>query len=168
MGCDSQPSSSPLDSLTPFLPERVATSDVPSLADHRSKFFRCNTYGLSRRCCKQKTYAKAKPFRCNTYKKPRGTFFKPRAFLFLHWALFNSSRHLFTFAVASSPIFRTFFQDTYTASPLFATLTKTPGVWGYSSHSGTRHSPLITRHFHCYRSALRIPDHAAKENHALL
>src|SRR6266436_2725057 len=26
-------------------------------------------------------------------------------------------------------------------SPLFATLKKTPGVWGYSSHSGTR--PLI-------------------------
>ena len=29
-------------------------------------------------------------------------------------------------------------------SPLFATLTKTAGVWGYSSHSGTRHPSLAT------------------------
>ena len=36
------------------------------------KSFRCNTYGPPRKCCKQKTYALAKPFRCNTYKKPGG------------------------------------------------------------------------------------------------
>ncbi len=30
-------------------------------------------------------------------------------------------------------------------SPLFATLTKTPGVWGYSSQFGTLFSPLLTR-----------------------
>src|SRR5216684_3604924 len=36
-----------------------------------------------------------------------------------------------------SPIFRTLFQVPYPASPLFVTLTKTPGVWGYSSHFGT-------------------------------
>jgi hypothetical protein len=30
--------------------------------------FSCNTYGHSRKCCKQKTYGMAKPFRCNTYK----------------------------------------------------------------------------------------------------
>ena len=36
-----------------------------------------------------------------------------------------------------SPIFRIFFQVPYPASPLFATLTKTPGVSGYSSHFGT-------------------------------
>ena len=35
-----------------------------------SKFFICNTYAAPRKCCKQKTYGKAKPFRCNTYKKP--------------------------------------------------------------------------------------------------
>src|SRR5260370_13371446 len=32
--------------------------------------FRINTYRNVRKCCKQKTYASAKPFRCNTYKKP--------------------------------------------------------------------------------------------------
>ena len=31
--------------------------------------FRINTYRNVRKCCKQKTYATAKPFRCNTYKK---------------------------------------------------------------------------------------------------
>jgi len=45
-----------------------------------------------------------------------------------------------TFPLLSrSPIFRTLFQVPYPASPLFATLTKTTGVWGYSSHFG---SPL--------------------------
>ena len=34
------------------------------------KPFRCNTYGLLRKCHKQKTYGKTKSFRCNTYKKP--------------------------------------------------------------------------------------------------
>ena len=32
------------------------------------KPFRCNTYVLPRKCCKQKTYGRAKSFRCNTYK----------------------------------------------------------------------------------------------------
>src|SRR5260370_6013428 len=35
--------------------------------------FSCNTYASPRKCCKQKTYGKAKPFRCNTYKKLGGT-----------------------------------------------------------------------------------------------
>jgi hypothetical protein len=35
------------------------------------------------------------------------------------------------------PILRTLFQVPYPVSPAFATLTKTPGAWGYSSHSGT-------------------------------
>jgi hypothetical protein len=35
------------------------------------------------------------------------------------------------------PILRTLFQVPYPTSPLFAPLTKTPGVWGYSSHFGT-------------------------------
>ncbi len=34
-------------------------------------------------------------------------------------------------------ILRTHFQVPYRVSPVFATLTKTPGVWGYSSHFGT-------------------------------
>src|SRR5216683_963082 len=34
-------------------------------------------------------------------------------------------------------ILRTLFQVPYPVNPVFATLTKTPGVWGYSSHSGT-------------------------------
>jgi hypothetical protein len=34
-------------------------------------------------------------------------------------------------------IFRTLFQVPYPASPLFAALTKTGGVWGYSFHYGT-------------------------------
>jgi hypothetical protein len=34
-------------------------------------------------------------------------------------------------------ILRTLFQVPYHTTPLFATLTKTPGVWGYSSHFGT-------------------------------
>jgi len=34
--------------------------------------FSCNTYGLPRKCCKQKTYDRPKPFRCNTYKKQGG------------------------------------------------------------------------------------------------
>src|SRR5258707_11056964 len=36
------------------------------------------------------------------------------------------------------PILRILFQVPYPVSPAFATLTKTPGVWGYSSHFGTR------------------------------
>jgi hypothetical protein len=43
-------------------------------------------------------------------------------------------------SVSLSPIFRTLFQVPYPASPLFATLTKTPGVWGYSSHFETVHA----------------------------
>jgi hypothetical protein len=34
--------------------------------------FRCNTYALPRKCCKQRTYGVAKPFSCNTYKETGG------------------------------------------------------------------------------------------------
>ncbi len=44
--------------------------------------------------------------------------------------------------VSVHPIFRRLFQVPYPVSPLFATLTKTPGVWGYSSHFGTARSVL--------------------------
>src|SRR6267378_1570273 len=37
----------------------------------------------------------------------------------------------------ATPIFRIFFQVPYALTPLFGTLTKTAGVWGYSSHFGT-------------------------------
>ena len=43
--------------------------------------------------------------------------------------------------VVSSSILRTHFQVPYPATPLFATLTKTPGVWGYSSLFGTLPTP---------------------------
>jgi len=36
------------------------------------KSFICNIYAPPRKCCKQKTYSKAKPFRCNIYTKPGG------------------------------------------------------------------------------------------------
>jgi len=45
-----------------------------------------------------------------------------------------------------SSIFRTHFQVPYPVTPLFATLTKTPGVWGYSSHFGTHPSSLDHPH----------------------
>src|SRR5216684_2844819 len=81
--------------------------------------------------------------------KTRGTSFKPKAFLFLFpGALFNSSRCLRAYvAAAPPPIFRTLFQVPYPATPLFAAHTKTPGVWGYSSHFGTHRCPsaLIAR-----------------------
>src|SRR5216684_5458597 len=80
--------------------------------------------------------------------KTRGTSFKPKAFLFLFpGALFNSSRCLrASVATAPPPIFRTLFQVPYPATPLVATHTKTPGVWGYSSHFGTRrHVDVLTR-----------------------
>src|SRR6266436_1113435 len=35
------------------------------------KSFTCNTYGPSRKCCKQKTYSMLKFFRCNTTKHIR-------------------------------------------------------------------------------------------------
>src|SRR5712664_588934 len=37
----------------------------------------------------------------------------------------------------TTSIFRILFQVPYTLTPFLATLTKTPGVWGYSSHFGT-------------------------------
>ena len=39
---------------------------------HPHKPFSGNTYGFPRKCCKQKTYGKAKSFSCNTYKKQGG------------------------------------------------------------------------------------------------
>src|SRR5712664_191263 len=36
------------------------------------KSFSCNTCGPPGKCCKQRTYGKAKSFRCNIYRKQRG------------------------------------------------------------------------------------------------
>src|SRR6266851_1928238 len=44
-------------------------------------------------------------------------------------------------------------------SPLFATLTKTPGVWGYSSHFGTRARKDHSRVLPALRFQLSIEDH---------
>jgi len=60
------------------------------------------------------------PYATIFYKNGGGTSFKPNVFL----------------ALPLSPILRTLFQVSYPVSPAFATLTKTPGVWGYSSHFG--------------------------------
>jgi hypothetical protein len=51
----------------------------------------------------------------------------------------GQSGTIFHVAVHSTPppIFRTLFQVPYPVTPLLAALTKTLGVWGYSSHSGT-------------------------------
>src|SRR6267378_8417482 len=52
------------------------------------------------------------------------------------------------------PILRTLFQVPYPISPLLATLAKTPGVWGYSSHFGTcRRADIST----CTRFPIPFP-----------
>src|SRR5713101_2560348 len=52
--------------------------------------------------------------------------------------LSSSALRLCVSVADPSSILRIHFQVPYPLSPLFATLTKTPGVWGYSSHFGTR------------------------------
>ena len=73
------------------------------------------------------------PFCRSTFHGPLATKHSPRTTIFRPISIF-------IFLISAFPIFRTFFQVPYPASPLLATLTKTPGVWGYSSHSGTRSS----------------------------
>ena len=46
------------------------------------------------------------------------------------------------------PILRTLFQVPYPVSPAFATLVKTPGVWGYSSQFGKPSALTATRSSH--------------------
>jgi hypothetical protein len=58
--------------------------------------------------------------------------------------LSSSALRLCLYVASPSSILRTHFQVPYPVSPLLATLTKTPRVWGYSSHFGTGPS------FHCY------------------
>src|SRR5260370_20788250 len=56
-----------------------------------------------------------------------------------------------------SSVFRTLFQVRYSAAPLFATLTKTPGVWGYSSHFGTSPAPSVPPLIRVLSSSLLPP-----------
>jgi len=60
-----RPPAIPSNSSKIFLSEAFTFS--PTVRPHKS--FSCNTYGSPRKCCKQKTYAKAKSFRFRTYKK---------------------------------------------------------------------------------------------------
>ncbi len=59
-----RPPASPSNSLKIFPPHPVTFSPTA----RPRKPFSCNTYGSPRKCCKQKTYAKAKSFRFRTYK----------------------------------------------------------------------------------------------------
>ena len=62
------PPDSPSNSSKTFPSQTVTFSPTP----RRHNSFRCNTYGLPRKWCKQKTYGGAKSFKCNTYKKHGG------------------------------------------------------------------------------------------------
>ncbi len=119
-------SHSPSPTLLPTDCPLTCHDRVGATAHHSLKSFRCNTYGSPRKCCKQKTYGEAKSCRCNTYKKQ---------------GVPPSSQILFSVLapppVPIPPILRILFQVPYPVSPLLATLAKTPGVWGYSSHFGT-------------------------------
>src|SRR5260370_26172113 len=79
---------------------------------HTANRLRINT---CRSASKQRTLS---TFRCNTYKKPGG------------------GRRSRSIPIPPSPILRTHFQVPYALTPFVATLTKTAGVWGYSSHFG--------------------------------
>jgi hypothetical protein len=56
---------------SPSNPTKIVLSRTITFSPtlHPRKSFSRNTYAPPRKCCKQKTYAKAKSFRCNTYKK---------------------------------------------------------------------------------------------------
>ena len=68
-----------LAAVTAHYPRKTFPYLVTSLPPYFrfSKSFSCNTYRSPRKCCKQKTYAAAKPFRCNTYKKQAVGVFVP-------------------------------------------------------------------------------------------
>jgi hypothetical protein len=73
-------------------------------------------------------------------------FYKQNASVSPLFATLTGHSQLAENAATLSPFFAT---PTASApvSPVFATLTKTAGCHFVSSHSGTRHSPLLTRHF---------------------
>src|SRR6267378_1270127 len=63
---------SPTRLAPPRLLQPSSSSRLESSKSHACNLFRCNTYGSSRKCGKQRTYRRPKSFRCNTYKKHRG------------------------------------------------------------------------------------------------
>src|SRR6266403_1406248 len=65
---NARPPDSP-SSSSKISPSHPVTS-TPILRPRKS--FSGNTYGSPRKCCKQKTYSRAKPFSRNTYKKQGG------------------------------------------------------------------------------------------------
>ncbi len=116
-----------------------------------SKSFICNTYASPRKCCKQKTYGKAKPFRCNTYRKHGGG-----AAIMVNQALETSRPTSSPALCLGASEVSSAFRLPYTlpssvsrnpfvcATPLFATLTKTAGVCTNNSHSGTCYPTGVT------------------------
>jgi hypothetical protein len=112
-----------------------------------------NTAALSLLECAVPRFSPAIPLECAVTKNTGAISFKTKALL--------SPRPSTTRPPVSDPssIFRTLFQVPYPVSPAFATLTKTAGVWGYSSHSGTRHLPLpfATRHSSLATSSVSLP-----------
>ncbi|SRR6266478_5087542 len=85
--------------------------------------FLCNISPFRMNTCKSVSKQRTSTsFRMNTYEKTPGGQAGTILCLEVH------SPH---------PIFRTLSQVPYPVSSLLATLTKTPGVWGYSSYSGT-------------------------------
>src|SRR5260370_3437295 len=81
-----------------------------------------DTYEPPCKCCKQKSYALAKPFSCNTYKN---TGEHPSSQISSSPLLFTDVP-TFVRSDLSFPILGILFQLPYPASPLFAALTKTP------------------------------------------
>ncbi len=79
-----------------------------------------------------------KPFGINTYEKQgEGWVIMVNHLLETSHPLSSSALRFCVSAASPSSTLRTHFQVPYPVSPLLATLTKTPGVWGYSSHFGS-------------------------------
>jgi hypothetical protein len=124
---NARPPRGPSNSFKIFPPAPVTFSPT----DRSPNSFSCNTYGIPRNCCKQKTYGKAKSFRCNTCKKHRGRGSHP------------SSQRLFSLRSASTCIrpipciFILFQTPLHSAEPQLLcfhanpnSFTKTPGGGG--------------------------------------
>src|SRR5713101_3457822 len=100
-----------------------------------------------------------KPFGINTYEKQgEGWVIMVNHLLETSHPLSSSALRFCVSAASPSSILRTHFQVPYPVRPLLATLTKTPGVWGYSSHFRTLpcfHSkPPLSDFSTCQRSSL--------------
>src|SRR6266852_1521051 len=107
-----------------------SSSDAP-------KSFICNTYAPPRKCCKQKTYGRAKSFSCNTYKKEGGSKVLWLTSILLTLTLNVSTWQRFNALFIRS--FRSLLKECFTnllhsqGSALFL---RTAGVYPNNSHSG--------------------------------